>query len=263
MADEPQRDDTRRPGATLRAASVSRAFEGVHALREVTLELHTGEIVGLIGPNGAGKSTLVNLLTGFDRPSSGTVELQGRDVTRWSASRRGRHGLARTFQHSHPFRSLSVRENVEVAALGAGASPAEARGTADRLSSASDYIEGVLNQTAVREEMKRNASSPLPPPPPSPAPAVMPAPFFRAPGGVAYSYPEPPDLEQRSRAPLSGKSLQMQSELEQNGPWQRITIAPGIELHFVLTDDAQTNSIAAQILEAAQEILEENTGELP
>jgi len=99
----------------------------------VSLELQRHEVVGLIGPNGAGKSTLVNLLTGFDRPSSGTVELQGRDVTRWSASRRGRHGLARTFQHSHPFRSLSVRENVEVAALGAGASPAEARGTADEL----------------------------------------------------------------------------------------------------------------------------------
>ncbi len=81
----------------------------------------------MIGPNGAGKSTLVNLLTGFDLPSSGTVELDGRDITRWSASRRGRHGLARTFQHSHPFRSLSVRENVEVAALGTGASPAIAR----------------------------------------------------------------------------------------------------------------------------------------
>jgi branched-chain amino acid transport system ATP-binding protein len=99
----------------------------------VSLELHRHEVVGLIGPNGAGKSTLVNLLTGFDRPSSGTVELQGRDVTRWSASRRGRHGLARTFQHSHPFRSLSVRENVEVSALGAGASPAAARATADEL----------------------------------------------------------------------------------------------------------------------------------
>ena len=81
----------------------------------------------MIGPNGAGKSTLVNLLTGFDLPSSGTVELDGRDITRWGASRRGRHGLARTFQHSHPFRSLSVRENVEVAALGTGASPATAR----------------------------------------------------------------------------------------------------------------------------------------
>ena len=75
----------------------------------------------------------MNLLTGFDLPSSGRVELDGRDITRWSASRRGRHGLARTFQHSRPFRSLSVRENVEVSALGAGASPAAARSTADEL----------------------------------------------------------------------------------------------------------------------------------
>jgi branched-chain amino acid transport system ATP-binding protein len=93
----------------------------VHALREVTLEVQRGEVVGLIGPNGAGKSTLVNVLSGFDRPSDGAVELEGRDVTRWPAHRRGRHGLARTFQHSHAYRSLSVRENVEVAALGVGA----------------------------------------------------------------------------------------------------------------------------------------------
>jgi len=133
LADEPQRDDARRPGATLRAASVSRAFEGVDALREVTLELHTGEIVGLIGPNGAGKSTLVNVLTGFDFPDEGSVELEGRVITRWSPHRRGRHGLARTFQHSRSFRELSVRENVEVAALGSGVGVREARRRADDL----------------------------------------------------------------------------------------------------------------------------------
>jgi branched-chain amino acid transport system ATP-binding protein len=99
----------------------------------VTLELHRGEVVGLIGPNGAGKSTLVNVLSGFDRPTEGTVELGGRDVTRWSPHRRGRHGLARTFQASRAFRSLSVRENVVVAALGAGAGPREAARRADGL----------------------------------------------------------------------------------------------------------------------------------
>ena len=109
---------------------MSRSFEGVHALREVTLELARGEVVGLIGPNGAGKSTLVNVLSGFDRPTAGTVELEGRDVTRWHPGRRGRHGLARTFQHSHAFRALSVRENVEVAALGVGAGPRDARSRA-------------------------------------------------------------------------------------------------------------------------------------
>jgi branched-chain amino acid transport system ATP-binding protein len=105
----------------------------VEALRDVTVELHRHEVVGLIGPNGAGKSTLVNLLSGFDAPSSGTIELDGRDVTRWPAHRRGRTGLARTFQQSRSFRSLSVRENVEIAAIGVGASPREARRRASTL----------------------------------------------------------------------------------------------------------------------------------
>jgi branched-chain amino acid transport system ATP-binding protein len=130
---DPQPVETRRSGAPLRAAAVSRAFEGVQALRGVTLELHRHEVVGLIGPNGAGKSTLVNVLTGFDFPDEGSVELEGRDVTRWRPHRRGRAGLARTFQHSRSFKALSVRENVEVAALGVGARPREARRRADGL----------------------------------------------------------------------------------------------------------------------------------
>jgi branched-chain amino acid transport system ATP-binding protein len=117
----------------LRASSVSRSFEGVRALQNVTLELHRHEVVGLIGPNGAGKSTLVNVLTGFDRPTQGFVELAGRRITRWSAHRRARAGLARTFQHSRSFRELSVRENVEVAALGVGAGPGRARRRAGEL----------------------------------------------------------------------------------------------------------------------------------
>jgi branched-chain amino acid transport system ATP-binding protein len=124
-------ESERRPG--LRASSVSRSFAGVEALRGVSLELRRGEVLGLIGPNGAGKSTLVNVLSGFDRPTRGQVLLDERDVTRWRASRRGRNGLARTFQHSHAFRALSVRENVEVSALGAGAAPREAARRADRL----------------------------------------------------------------------------------------------------------------------------------
>jgi branched-chain amino acid transport system ATP-binding protein len=122
-----------RPGGSLRASSVSRSFAGVQALRDVSLELGPGEVVGLIGPNGAGKSTLVNVLSGFDRPSSGRVLLGDRDVTRWRAHRRGRHGLARTFQHTHAFRGLTVRENVEVSALGVGASGREATRRADEL----------------------------------------------------------------------------------------------------------------------------------
>jgi len=125
--------ERQRPGAALRAAGISRSFEGVHALQGVTLELRRQEVVGLIGPNGAGKTTLVNVITGFDFPTAGTVQLEGEDVTSWSPHRRGRHGLARTFQHSRSFRGLSVKENVEVAALGSGARPQLARSRAQEL----------------------------------------------------------------------------------------------------------------------------------
>ena len=122
-----------RPASTLRADTVSRSFEGIAALRDVTIELGRHEVVGLIGPNGAGKSTLVNVLTGFDHPTAGRVILEGTDITAWPAYRRGRAGLARTFQHAHSFAGLSVRENIEVSALGAGAKPKAAAARADRI----------------------------------------------------------------------------------------------------------------------------------
>jgi branched-chain amino acid transport system ATP-binding protein len=137
------------PGEPVRPTAVSRSFEGVDALQHVTLELHRHEIVGLIGPNGAGKTTLVNIMSGFDFPTAGTVEFQGRDVTRWRPNRRGRAGLARTFQHSRSFRGLSVRENVEVAALGVRARPREARRRADRL----------LDLLALRDRADRPAAA--------------------------------------------------------------------------------------------------------
>jgi branched-chain amino acid transport system ATP-binding protein len=133
LATDAAPETRRRPGGILRASAVSRSFTGVQALSDVTLELHRHEVVGLIGPNGAGKSTLVNVLSGFDLPNSGTVELEDRDVTGWSPHRRGRAGIARTFQHSRSFRGLSVRENVEIAALGVGRGPRTARRRADEL----------------------------------------------------------------------------------------------------------------------------------
>ncbi|MEE8491150.1 MAG: ABC transporter ATP-binding protein [Acidimicrobiia bacterium] len=121
------------PQKSLRATGIRRSFEGVQALDDVSLELHRHEVVGLIGPNGAGKTTLVNIVTGFDAPSEGSVELEGEDITRWTPHRRGRAGLARTFQAAHSFARLLVRENIEVSALACGSRSKEARARADEL----------------------------------------------------------------------------------------------------------------------------------
>jgi ABC-type branched-subunit amino acid transport system ATPase component len=129
----PAADAERRGPDSLRALGVSRSFEGIEALSDIDLELAPGEVLGLIGPNGAGKTTLVNLLSGFDLPSRGVVTLGSSDITRWPPYRRGRAGLARTFQHGRLFGELTVSENVEVAALGVGCSPREARRRAGEL----------------------------------------------------------------------------------------------------------------------------------
>ena len=120
-------------GSGLRAVDIGRSYDGVVALGSVTLDLHRHEVVGLIGPNGAGKSTLVNIVSGFDAPDHGHVEMEGTDITGWPPHIRGRSGLARTFQHGHSFPMLTVQENVEVSALGCGANAEEARSRAARV----------------------------------------------------------------------------------------------------------------------------------
>ncbi|HLU44119.1 MAG TPA: ABC transporter ATP-binding protein [Natronosporangium sp.] len=97
-----------------RALSVT--IGGVRILREVTLGVRPKEIMAVLGPNGAGKTTLFNVLTGLRRPTSGTVELAGRDVTAAPPFRRARAGLARSFQLTSVFPSLTVLENVRLAA---------------------------------------------------------------------------------------------------------------------------------------------------
>ena len=89
---------------------------GAKIVADVSLEVRAGEFVGLIGPNGAGKTTLFNLLSGLTRPTAGSIELTGRDVTGDPPFRRTRAGLGRTFQVSSVFPLLTVRENVRLAA---------------------------------------------------------------------------------------------------------------------------------------------------
>ena len=126
--------DTRSPRPhELRVAGVTRSFAGVQALSGISLTVHPGEVLGLIGPNGAGKSTLVNIISGYDMPDSGTVTVDEVDITRSKPYVRARQGLARTFQHGHLFGGLTVRENIEVTAMGTGRSRSQAAEITDAL----------------------------------------------------------------------------------------------------------------------------------
>lgn len=101
----------------LQLQSVSRRFGGLQALRDVSLTVNKGEVIGLIGPNGAGKTTLVNVVTGVTPATSGTVKFDGQDITRVKTYRSARLGLARTFQIVQPFAQFSALDNVAAAAL--------------------------------------------------------------------------------------------------------------------------------------------------
>jgi branched-chain amino acid transport system ATP-binding protein len=116
-----------RDAEALHARNVEVHFEGLAALAGVDLELRRGEILGLIGPNGAGKTTLVNVLSGFQQPTRGSVHLEDLEVTGLSPNQRALHGVARTFQSVRIFGGLSVLENVEAGAVGVGASRRAAR----------------------------------------------------------------------------------------------------------------------------------------
>jgi branched-chain amino acid transport system ATP-binding protein len=89
---------------------------GATIVADVSLDVPPGEFLGIIGPNGAGKTSLFNLLSGLYRPTSGTVELDGRDVTHAAPHRRTNAGLGRTFQISSVFPRLTAHENVRLAA---------------------------------------------------------------------------------------------------------------------------------------------------
>lgn len=120
-------------GERLTANGVVMDFNGLRALDDVSLSLGRHEIVGLIGPNGSGKTTLVNLFSGALTPTAGTVTIDAAEVTGLAPRKISRAGLVRTFQSVRLFGTLSVFENVQLGALGAGIRRSQATRKANEL----------------------------------------------------------------------------------------------------------------------------------
>src|SRR5207247_933120 len=102
--------------ALLSVRNVTRRFGGIGAVDDVSRDVDSGQIVGLIGPNGAGKTTLFNVITRLYRPDSGELHVNGTSLLTVPPHRVVRHGIARTFQNVELFRTLTVLDNVLVAA---------------------------------------------------------------------------------------------------------------------------------------------------
>jgi branched-chain amino acid transport system ATP-binding protein len=102
--------------ALLETRGLTKQFGGLVALDDVSVEIDSGELVGLIGPNGAGKTTFFNCATGFLRPTAGEVYFDGERITDLSPEDRARRGMVRSFQTPRALPTLSVRENVMLAA---------------------------------------------------------------------------------------------------------------------------------------------------
>jgi len=117
----------------LRATDLGRNFGGLAAVGGLSFEVERGEIFAIIGPNGAGKTTTLNLLSGLLEPSTGTIELEGTDITKLPSFQRCHLGLGRAFQVVQPFPEMTVEDNVMVGALfgGKGVAADEARRRAD------------------------------------------------------------------------------------------------------------------------------------
>lgn len=100
--------------AFLEVQGLTKSFGGLMAIRSVDLVLEQGQILGLIGPNGSGKTTLLNLITGFLKPNSGTVQFMGEDITGLPRFKVAQRGIARTFQLTKSFLEFTALQNVMV-----------------------------------------------------------------------------------------------------------------------------------------------------
>jgi branched-chain amino acid transport system ATP-binding protein len=103
--------------ALLEVTGLTKSFGGLTAVSELSFHIEPGELLSIIGPNGAGKTTLFNLLTGFYKPTSGTISFNGKNITGCKPYQVARNGIGRTFQMTSVFRQSTVLDNVIIGQL--------------------------------------------------------------------------------------------------------------------------------------------------
>jgi branched-chain amino acid transport system ATP-binding protein len=104
-------------GAHLEVSGLNKRFGGLVAVKDMTLSVPAGKILGLIGPNGSGKSTVMKLIMGIERPDAGSVRINGAEVAGWPSHKIARKGVGMVFQHSRPLHRQTVHENIKLALL--------------------------------------------------------------------------------------------------------------------------------------------------
>ena len=104
-------------GVILEVKNLTKKYSGLTAVNDFSFEIHRGEFVGLIGPNGAGKTTIFNLVSGLEKPNSGSIRFDGRDITGMKSYKVVNLGIARTFQLVRSFKYMTLLDNISVSCL--------------------------------------------------------------------------------------------------------------------------------------------------
>ncbi|MGH8110745.1 MAG: ABC transporter ATP-binding protein [Rhodanobacteraceae bacterium] len=139
----------------LTVTRLAKRFGNFRALSDVSFDVRPGEVLGLVGPNGSGKTTCINVITGLYRPDGGTLQYDGRSIAGLRTHKLVHLGINRTFQIPRPFKSLTVRQNVAVAARRGGGnfSPAEVDALLEFLSLAHAADRQASELTSAQQKM--------------------------------------------------------------------------------------------------------------
>ena len=145
--------------AVLHTEGLTRRFGGLVANNNVAIQIHRGQLHCVLGPNGAGKSTMINLLSGDLRPSSGHIFFDGQDISDFSADRRSRMGIGRSYQKTNIFPTFTVFENCRLAAQSREPHPARIFSNALAYRTVCEAAERAMELAGLAHRAQRHANT--------------------------------------------------------------------------------------------------------